>query len=198
MNTSLTSKKTFFIYSLPRSGSTIVAKFFHSLDDGYCWSEAPKWFEAYHKIINVNLVGYKNVIHPKSPHLAIDEFYSNLELIDYPLVLMRHPDTCYASQLAVSPKQYVVNPTDFCRLYETIVNLPAKIMVYERFVSDPIGYVNSIIPELNIVGSLQLDDIYHQGPGDKFAQDSNTIQPTNRKRVSTPLEDAVKIYDTHC
>lgn len=47
------SQLTYFILGLPRSGTTIVASFFNSLEDGFCLGE-PHWYvEAGHPLASV-------------------------------------------------------------------------------------------------------------------------------------------------
>ena len=43
MRTNLTEPMTYFIIGLPRSGTTIVASLFNSMEDGFCLGE-PHWF----------------------------------------------------------------------------------------------------------------------------------------------------------
>ena len=43
MKTNLTRPMSYFIVGLPRSGTTIVASLFNSLEDGFCLGE-PHWF----------------------------------------------------------------------------------------------------------------------------------------------------------
>lgn len=53
MKTDLDTELTYFILGLPRSGTTIVASLFNSLDDGFCLGE-PHWYvEAGHELAAV-------------------------------------------------------------------------------------------------------------------------------------------------
>lgn len=219
MKTNLGTKNTFFILGLPRGGTTIVARVFDSLEDGFCLGE-PHWLyenlgsaeQALGKVPGPApttrdailpwikrevqdegwmLGGYKETLFRlhRGIYTLAEE---HAERVAFFVIVFRSPRQVLASQHAHGYVEEMSGVDDY-RFLEALANRDNGIgLCFERFVENPLGYLNSRLP-FRIDGSLALQPTNH-AYGDPRANRSRFIRPPEPRRPDPAPKEAMQIW----
>jgi hypothetical protein len=159
VNTNLNAELTYFILGLPNSGTTIVASFFNSLDDGFCICE-PHWYvERGNPIDQVgpDCCGKVAEMWPLANVKDIREIYP---LFVLPAVtiggfhLGGYKETWRNDDLSHKLLRAYLSRVDFFVLVHRRLDRPLKRLGdnpkavnvdYETFRADPLGHVNTAL-----------------------------------------------------
>ena len=226
MYSNLTEPKTFFITGMPRGGTTIVARVFDSLTDGFCLGE-PHWYHYHNEdmeCVKTNCFGKvpdaSDDIHTLLPDIesyllkngvynvgGYKETYFWGNPLAQNLILDHRTQVDFYIVVLRDPRMVFTSMSDlgwrvsknrFLRCYKELDVFARNgiVVVYEDFVKDPLGYLNERLP-FKIEGELELVPTTHKY-GDPYANRSTKIEMS--KRVATTaykLERATEIWRSH-
>jgi hypothetical protein len=217
MKTNLDKTAIYYILGVPRTGTTIIASVFNSLDDGFCLME-PHWYQraTHNREIDImetwgrwpynstRLIGYKETY--RLGHAMCEELIDrHTPLVDFFVVVFRNPVKVLSSQHALGWTEWdhprFVNAA-YRRLEELIQEWPdaAIPVVYEDFVPNPLDYLNDKLP-FQIEGELRIRPSRAEF-GDPFANRSTTIQMSERETCISEewigmLTEATEIWQAY-
>lgn len=189
-------KKIFFnILGLNCSGTTIISKFFDSLENVFCWSEplhdarrqnSNFILNLKQEFINSDFVmgGIKEVFVNNSGHDRCSEIERNILLFDLNIVVLRNPFSNIGSILPKAAKCRTQESLfedaigSYIRLFEFIRVHNCVVLSYEKFCADPINHLIDMLPaSIKVVGPVLLKKDYENYTiGNKRAQRSTLIK----------------------
>lgn len=166
------------ILGLNCSGTTIISKFFDSLENGFCLSEplhnksrqnSDFLLSLKKQLLDSDylLGGIKEVFINNSGHDRFTEIENNFALFDLSVLILRHPFSCIGSILPKAGKNRSQESLfeDSIKSYERLFDFASVndsvILSYEEFCANPIEHVNSRLPSyMRIIGPLALKAEY--------------------------------------
>lgn len=215
MRTNLTEPKTLFVIGLPRGGTTIVARVFDSLEDGFCLGE-PVWLRenfgsaarALGKVCadppetdiihwlhtcsgGWQLAGFKETLFRY--HGGIYEKVEKwAQEVDVLVVVFRDPRQVLASQSAHGYSDAKSDERDYLFL-EKLANVYGGVKLhFESFVQNPLPYLNARLP-FAIQGPLQLVPTDHSY-GDPRANRSRFVRPPTPRHPDHAPKEATLVW----
>lgn len=213
---------TYFIVGFGRGGTTILGQTLNSLEDGFCLMEpyhhhtdhgAPSGYDWTASGPNVShllsgndpmeaiegalgrdgyqLGGYKETVEPVSDWLEA-VLPEHLEMVDFFLVIFRHPVWMHSSQRALGYHFRPDNPAAYLSDYKFLAELanthPGIPVVLEDFIADPLGHLNGRLP-FRILGDFELIPTENKY-GDPAANRSTSLRGHTRTVELTESEIA--------
>lgn len=208
-----TFNKIFFnIIGLPCSGTTIVSKFFDSLDNGQCFSEPlhslkvdassfiPDLKDQFSKS-QFSICGIKEVFINNIGRDRLKSIENNFDLFDLCFVVLRDPVENISS--ICSKMKKLRNREDFFenliksyeRLFSFVAERKPHIISYERFCDNPINEINKSLVGKHIVrGEFKLKTTYDNYIiGNPVARKSTIIHSPKTRQNAISEEEKQRI-----
>jgi hypothetical protein len=160
------------LYGMPRSGSTIIASFFNSIDRSFCLSEpfrsrvmlkldtefGPIVIRPKSKIMDIvsfvqqhepRIYGWKEVYNRGVPGQFWRIMSETLPLLDTRVAVIRDPRRAYASHVALATGGDAWPAREwqaaYLSVYHTLLHFNFRFLLFERFLSNPIDHVNETL-----------------------------------------------------